>query len=95
MTSRSEPDRGPFWRERTGNGEQLLIIDDRYTWSWAGEPDLDVGDVVLLPGNPWTRDKPYRGVVTALGSDYLGPVRQVLGRCDPGDYPTFDQLTLW
>jgi hypothetical protein len=96
MTSPSDsPARSVFWRARDSEGRQLVVVDDRYTWAWCGTPDLEVGVHVVLPGNPWTRGQDYRGEVTALGSDYLGPVRCIRGNAEPSRYLTFDELMLW
>jgi len=96
MTSPSdESPRDPYWRERDDDGHQLVIVDDMYIWIWCGTTDLRVGAHVVLPGNPWTKGQNYRGEVTSLGSDYLGPVRQIVEHADPTQFPTWDQLMLW
>jgi hypothetical protein len=89
MTSRSDL---PFWRTRDGKGRQLVVVDG-YTWAWDGTPDLAVGDDVELPGNAFTGGRPYRGTVTRLGSDYLGSIRAITGRCPPTSrLLTFDEI---
>jgi hypothetical protein len=95
MTSPSESP-SPYWRERNEDGHQLVVVDYKYTWIWCGTPDLRVGSHVVLPGNPWTHGYDYRGEVTAIGSDYLGPMRRILDEeTDPTKFPTWDQLMLW
>lgn len=89
MTSRSDR---PFWKEHLDSGEQLVVVEG-YTWRWpAGQPDLHVGDWVVLPGNIWTEGHSYRGQVTAIGSDYLGPTNQIIDRCLDVWFPTFDEV---
>lgn len=61
---------------------QRVVIDNRLTYSWAGNPPLAVGESVRLPGNHVSGMEPWVGEVTALASDYVGPVREVLGRAD-------------
>ena len=63
-------------------GAQRVVIDNRFTYAWAGNPPLAVGESVRLPGNETTGMRPWVGEVTALASDYVGPVREVLGRAD-------------
>lgn len=55
-----------------------------YAYLWSGQPDLKVGDRVLLPENYVSRLKdgpgPIEGVVTELGSTYDGAHSRILRR---------------
>lgn len=70
----SPPLRGEF-RERDELGRQLVVAD-RWTYAWPGEQPLEIGDRVLVPWGKNVRTM----TVTALGTDYAGPVREVIGR---------------
>jgi hypothetical protein len=63
-------------------GSQRVVIDGKLTYGWAGNPPLSVGEMVWLPGNDIWLLEPWIGEVTALASDYVGPVRDILGRAD-------------
>lgn len=65
------------WRERDGQGRQLVQVG-RYTYAWAGAPDLAVGDEVRLPASWLSRDG-WTGTVTAVGSSYRGDVVSIVG----------------
>lgn len=78
---RAEAQERKNFRTVTAAGEQLVVVDGRLTYRWAGEP-LKVGDRVLLPGNWLSGVKygrgPFPGTVTALGSSYQGELSSVL-----------------
>lgn len=80
------------FRTVTAAGEQLVVVDGRLTYRWAGEP-LKVGDRVLLPGNWLSEVKygrgPFPGTVTALGSSYQGELSSVLRKISD-DYGASD-----
>ena len=60
---------------RTHDGTGQLVMVGKYTYRWRGEP-LEVGDLVELPEGlfPGT----WRGAVTALGSSYVGPIKDII-----------------
>jgi hypothetical protein len=67
---------------------QLVTVDGRYTYRWPGDEPLEVGDLVLLPGNWLIRD-PFPGTVTALdGGSYDGPISTIIKRLPPAVPPT-------
>jgi len=53
----------------------LVIVNEKYTYSCSFS--VSVGDRVLLPSahGPGT----WSGVVTQIGSQYSGPLKEVLG----------------
>ena len=69
--------RGPF-RQCDEMGRQIVMIG-RYSYAWTGSVPLAVGDRVVLPGNRW-RAGEREADVTALGSDYAGPLVEVARR---------------
>ena len=54
---------------------QRVEVGHRYCYEWRGEEPLEVGDLVQTEGN-WLDAHPV-WEVTALESDYAGPVKQV------------------
>lgn len=67
----------------TGN-DQIVEVDGRYAYRWPGDPELKVGDRVLLPEN-WASvfkhgPGPFSGTVTALGTTYRGELSQIMRR---------------
>ena len=76
------------FRLKTDDGGQLVIVDDRYTYRWDGEP-LQVGDRVLLPENWLSAVKhghgPFPGVITSLGSAYQGELSRVIRKIGSGE----------
>jgi hypothetical protein len=69
------------FRTATESGEQIVVVDGRLTYRWAGEP-LKVGDRVLLPENWLSVVKhgrgPFPGTITAIGSSYKGELSAVI-----------------
>lgn len=65
------------------DGLQAVTVDG-YAYLWSGQPDLEVGDQVLLPQNyvsGFTHGSgPFEGIVTELGSTYDGPHSRILRR---------------
>jgi hypothetical protein len=64
-------------------GDQVVEVG-KYAYRWRGEPSLKVGERVLLPEN-WVsrlKDGPGTalGVVTKLGTTYLGEMSLIVGR---------------
>jgi hypothetical protein len=55
-----------------------------HAYAWGGTEPLAVGNEVWLPENYVSRVRigpgPYRGEVTALGTDYAGPLKQIIRR---------------
>lgn len=69
---------------RFDTGPQLYT----YSWEWSIDgmvPPLKVGDRVTVPAN-WRTPHPSDATVAALGSDFMGPVREIIARalCDGG-----------
>lgn len=60
-------------------GRQLVTVDEKLGYAWAGSEPLAVGDKVRLPGN-WVRPDGWVGEVTALGSTWEGDFVSILGR---------------
>lgn len=64
-------------------GRQIVEVG-RHAYAWAGAEPLTVGDEVWLPENYVSRLKigpgPHRGEVSALGTDYTGPLSQIIRR---------------
>lgn len=60
------------------------VTGDGYAYLWNGQPDLEVGDRVLLPQNYVSGfahgSGPFEGTVTELGSTYDGPHSRILRR---------------
>jgi hypothetical protein len=87
---RAEAQEWENFRTVTTAGEQVVVVDGRLTYRWAGEA-LKVGDRVLLPGNWLSEMKygrgPFSGTVTGLGSSYQGELSPVLRKIsdDPED----------
>lgn len=55
-----------------------------YAYLWDGAEPLVPGDLVLLPEN-WLSPKihgpgPFEGTVTAVGSDYDGPISRIIAK---------------
>jgi len=65
------------------DGLQAVTVGG-YAYVWNGQPDLEVGDRVLLPENYVSRLKdgpgPVEGIVTELGSTYDGTHSRILRR---------------
>jgi len=72
-------------RTRTEAGDQIVVCDRKLTYYWSGQPDLQVGEGVLRPGNWVTDYKPFPMTVTAIGSDYTGALVGILGRFQGAD----------
>jgi hypothetical protein len=56
-----------------------IIVDGRYTFN--APDDVKVGDEVLLPTPGWLkaeRGDTWVGNVTAIGSDYAGPCKNII-----------------
>lgn len=62
-----------------GSGRQLVTIDYKLGYAWAGDEPLAAGDKVLLPGN-WVHPHAWIGEVTSLGSTWKGDFSQILKR---------------
>lgn len=58
-------------------GRQLIKVSTGYTYYWTGDAPLRVGESVILPGSEY-RPGFWEDVVTSLGSDYVGPTKQVV-----------------
>lgn len=58
-------------------GRQIVTVDNRFAYRWAGSP-LAVGDRVLLP-ETYFRGR-VLGTVTALGSDYDGALMDIIDK---------------
>lgn len=77
-------------RRYTVEGCQAVTVGG-YSYLWAGQPQLEVGDQVLLPENYVSSLKngpgPYVGTVTELGTTYTGSLSRILRRAtgDPRD----------
>ncbi len=67
------------------DGSQAVEVG-RYSYRWDGEPQLVVGEKVLLPENWLSVVKdgkgPQVGTVTALGTRYQGQLSRILRRVD-------------
>jgi hypothetical protein len=65
------------------DGLQAVTVGS-YAYLWSGQPDLTVGDRVLLPENYVSRLKhgpgPVEGAVTGLGTTYDGALDRILRR---------------
>ncbi|MBS2550192.1 hypothetical protein KGQ19_25315 [Catenulispora sp. NL8] len=65
------------------DGLQAVTVGG-YAYLWNGQPDLEVGDRVLLPENYVSRLKhgpgPVEGTVTELGTTYDGSHSRILRR---------------
>lgn len=65
------------------DGLQAVTVGG-YAYLWGGQPDLEVGDRVLLPENYVSRLKhgpgPVEGTVTELGTTYDGTLSRILRR---------------
>ncbi len=65
----------------------------KYAYLWEGAEPLVPGDLVLLPENWLSRtihgSGPFKGTVTAIGSDYDGLISRVIAKVghDPGWKP--------
>lgn len=57
-------------------GHQIVRCGN-YAYVWTGRPALKVGDVVRLPPN-WLFNEMFDEAVTALGTDYLGALAEVV-----------------
>ncbi|MDN5914851.1 MAG: hypothetical protein L0I76_07050 [Pseudonocardia sp.] len=64
-------------------GRQIVEVGG-HAYVWSGNEPLAVGDAVWLPENYVSRVRigagPYRGEVSALGTDYTGPLSQIIRR---------------
>jgi hypothetical protein len=64
-------------------GHQIVEVGG-HAYAWGGTEPLAVGNEVWLPENYVSRVRigpgPYRGEVTALGTDYAGPLKQIIRR---------------
>lgn len=64
-------------------GRQIVEVGG-HAYAWGGTEPLTVGDEVWLPDNDVSRVRigpgPYRGEVTDLGTDYTGPLKQIIRR---------------
>lgn len=58
---------------------QVVTVNHRWAYRWEKAPALEVGERVRLPES-WVQPGTWVGTVTALGSDYTGPMRAVLAR---------------
>lgn len=58
-------------------GDQIVVVNGRYTYKWSGAP-LQVGDRVVIPPN-WLVGRNQVATVTALGSSYDGDVASIVG----------------
>lgn len=80
---RLESENKPPLRTTDPLGRQVVQVG-RHAYAWAGDEPLGVGDQVWLPENYVSRMKhgpgAYRDEVTALGTDYAGPLSQIIGR---------------
>jgi hypothetical protein len=56
---------------------QVNIDGTKRSYIYEAPEGTAVGDAVTVPPPPWGRG-PQQGTVTALGSDYAGPVKPVL-----------------
>jgi hypothetical protein len=76
-------------KKKRENAVPGLVEVGRYAYR-SNIPDLEVGDVVLLPPS-WVDElkggKPQEGVVTCLYSDYDGPTKSILGLFRKGAKP--------
>lgn len=59
---------------------QLVTVNGKLAYRWRGRQALEVGEDVWLPGNEGTKGQPWRGRVTALGTDYPGAIRNITDR---------------
>ena len=68
-----------MWRERDARGRQLVQVAGSYTYVWTGTHDLQVGDVVTVPGC-WIpgMEAPHDEPVIALGSTYRGDIKAII-----------------
>ena len=67
--------RGEF-RTHDDEGNQLIVADKRWTYAWTGDEPLAEGDVILVPFGKQRKQM----TVTALGTEYAGTVRLIVGR---------------
>lgn len=66
---------------RTSTGAQIVQVDSRYAFSWAGSPDLKIGERVHCEGR--SQNSHFVGTVTGFGTEYEGPLKGVQERVDP------------
>jgi hypothetical protein len=70
-------------RRYTVDGHQAVTVDG-YGYLWQGQPELKVGELVMLPENYISRLKngpgPFAGTVTHLGTTYIGDLSRILRR---------------
>lgn len=60
---------------------QVFGDRDRPSYTYSTAEPVEVGDVVLVPGNKW-HPRPQPATVVALGSDREGPVKPVLRKLE-------------
>jgi hypothetical protein len=69
---------------RTEIAGQQIVQVGRYAYQWDGGEPLAIGDRVLLPANWLSAIKdgpgPFEGVVTQLGTSYMGPLSRIVRR---------------
>lgn len=80
---------------RTSDGHQIVVFDDKFAYAWAGEPDLDLGEQVILPGR--SKGSHWTGTVTGFGSEFEGVLKLAIDRLNPlpRKWPTDAQRAQW
>lgn len=73
----------------TVSNDQVVEIEGRWAYRWAGEPPLTIGEHVILPSVPWRSGRPWIGRITGLGSTYDGELSYVIRRASEQDEADF------
>lgn len=66
------------FRLRDERGAQLVTVSIRgLTYRWPDQPDLQIGDTVVIPGN-WLVKEQQECTVAGLGSDFEGYIQNIV-----------------
>lgn len=62
-------------RLKTDDGSQIVVVNGRYSYAWDGQPELQLGDAVIVEGR--SPGSHFTGVVTDFGTDFKGALKPV------------------
>lgn len=79
----------PTRRGMTSDGQaQIVEVEGKYGYAWHGEPFLEVGDAVVLPGRTPKHSR-WVGRVTGMGSEWSGEFKRIVRRASAGDIQSY------